>query len=1019
MRPLRLTMAAFGPFAGVEVIDFERLGPAALFLIEGATGAGKTTILDAICFALYDRSTGGERDAKQMRSHFAAPDQLTEVELVFVLGDTRYRIRRVPEQTRPSKRGDGTTTQNAVAELYRLEGEREVPLVARKVSEANAEITRLTGLTVDQFRQVMVLPQGQFRKLLTAESKDRQAILQNLFGTALYSRVAEALKARASELAAQDRELNLKCEALLQSVAVESTADLETASAANASELDGLGKQQLGAQAALQSSTKALAESEQLSDILLKQANVLKQLSQLDAETPQQREREHLLAQLDAAVVLLPVWQARSERLKEQAQAEAEVVQAESLLSASVAAQRDAVAAFDQATAAMAGRDALSARLRDTEQAIPLLAAYNKAESAHRDSQAQLLAAERAEIAAASASTDAEASQLGLVQQLNDARVQAASLEGLEQARAQRERRQQVQKDCEVLRASLNALHEDTVARRAQLAHAQRAFENASQVREQAEGIWTHQQARVLAAGLRSGAACLVCGSTAHPAPANTQGELLAADNIDLDASRTTEQRARESLDNASVQARDADRAEVSAASQLSELESTLAGFSSGDDADLDQNLSAAQSAAAALDGLEASALAAQQHATVAKKAHLAKQAEVQQILRAEAGARAERDQTRAGLGETVPDASALEAERVALARELEVLDTEHRARQNALELANIDTARASTALDAARFALTRLAASADEHTRSWRSAIDASPFADEAAFLATEERLSERESVERACVRYAQARQSVTATVALLEQSVAGRTAPDLEALRRDLVQRRDAAEAIERQLAEARARAEQLERTQRALATHEADRAAVAAAYRVTGSLSQAANGQNPLNLNLQSFVLSVLLDDVLIAAGERLQRMTRGRYHLIRRTGKTHGARQAGLDLDVEDSHTGVPRRADTLSGGESFMAALALALGLSDVVQAYAGGIRLDALFIDEGFGSLDPESLDLAVRALVDLQSSGRLVGVISHVPELAEQIPSRLTVRAGPTGSHAKLIVNPGTDPVS
>ena len=172
----------------------------------------------------------------------------------------------------------------------------------------------------------------------------------------------------------------------------------------------------------------------------------------------------------------------------------------------------------------------------------------------------------------------------------------------------------------------------------------------------------------------------------------------------------------------------------------------------------------------------------------------------------------------------------------------------------------------------------------------------------------------------------------------------------------------------------------------------------------YKLIGTLSQVANGKNPLNMSLQRFVLSVILDEVLIAAGERLGHMSKGRYTLLRRTEVT-GAQKSGLELDVEDAYTGKTRAVSTLSGGVSFIAALSLALGLSAVVQSHSGGIRLDTLFIDEGFGSLDPESLDLAITTLIDLQQAGRMVGVISHVPELKERIDVRVDVVVGRAGS--------------
>ncbi len=216
-----------------------------------------------------------------------------------------------------------------------------------------------------------------------------------------------------------------------------------------------------------------------------------------------------------------------------------------------------------------------------------------------------------------------------------------------------------------------------------------------------------------------------------------------------------------------------------------------------------------------------------------------------------------------------------------------------------------------------------------------------------------------------------------------------------------------RDAAVGDVRVLGERRAA---LERTQHALAQLLAEQAALEAEYAVLGRLARIANGGNAHNLSLQRFVLSVLLDEVLVEAGHRLRLMSRGRYQLSRREEVRDARSKSGLELDVEDAYTGRVRPVATLSGGESFMAALALALGLSDVVQAHSGGIRLDTLFIDEGFGSLDADALDLAIRTLIDLQASGRMVGIISHVPELKQQMDVQIVVVPGASGSHLRLV---------
>jgi exonuclease SbcC len=290
-------------------------------------------------------------------------------------------------------------------------------------------------------------------------------------------------------------------------------------------------------------------------------------------------------------------------------------------------------------------------------------------------------------------------------------------------------------------------------------------------------------------------------------------------------------------------------------------------------------------------------------------------------------------------------------------------------------------------------------------------SRLATSPFADEQEYLAallSEERLNvlktQIASYDAACLR-------LDGALHQLQEQLRGKERPDLE----QFETWRNSAEAEKNQAVESWRQFDKrwslLLDTRKKLQKAVADLAELDRQYAIVGTLSDVASGQTGNKISLQRFVLSVLLDDVLIEASHRLSLMSKGRYQLLRKEDRAKGNKASGLELEVEDAYTGKVRSVATLSGGESFMAALSLALGLSDVVQAYAGGIRLDTLFIDEGFGSLDAESLDLAIRTLVDLQATGRMVGVISHVAELKEQMPLRLDVLAGRDGSHISLVV--------
>jgi exonuclease SbcC len=392
---------------------------------------------------------------------------------------------------------------------------------------------------------------------------------------------------------------------------------------------------------------------------------------------------------------------------------------------------------------------------------------------------------------------------------------------------------------------------------------------------------------------------------------------------------------------------------------------------------------------ASALEVLRGATTDAARAEAEAEAALQARQAQLPEVLRAP-GALAEALRTRsaaaAGLGAGIEAATL----------------GHQQAREN---LARALAQASAAAADVARMAALLQAADMD-----WQERLAASPFADTAAFRTA---LLEPEALRQLQQELRDGENALLLARSAAEESaaaIAGAGRPDLAALEQEEIAARHASEAVIGELHVLGDRRATLEKTQAALEQLLAEQAALEAEYGVLGRLARIANGGNAYNLSLQRFVLSVLLDEVLVEAGHRLRVMSRGRYQLSRREEVRDARSKSGLELDVEDAYTGRVRSVATLSGGESFMAALALALGLSDVVQAHSGGIRLDTLFIDEGFGSLDADALDLAIRTLIDLQASGRMVGIISHVPELKQQMDVQVVVEPGASGSHLRLV---------
>lgn len=901
MKPLVLTMQAFGPFAARERVDFTRLGDRALFLIHGPTGAGKTTLLDALCFALYGDTSGGERDARAMRSDHAPAELETEVELEFALGAERYRVTRKPAQQRPRRRGEGWTQAQPEAQLDRLTAGEWKSLASQPGKVLDA-VRGLLGFDSAQFRQVIVLPQGRFRELLTAGSGEREAILETLFRTRICSELTDALRERARALEAAGRETQTRRETLLDHAGCDSVDALKEQRTQRADEV---AQRQVEEKAARERDTAARQALER-------------------ARAAVQAERERA----DAA-----------QRRQQAAQACEAVAQRK--------AQADAAQAAENARAA--GREALGKRINELEALLPAVTELAQT-LARRDAAARQRDVAGAEHARLDAALVAARKTLQERREERErVQAQAARVEALthrvEQAQAACERQlrlTQLRKDLAGAEARLGEAANAVTAADAALARAQRELDDV-------EHAWSAAQAGLLAAGLRSGAPCPVCGGTDHPAPARASAD--AVSEAALREAREAVRKAAAAREAAMARRHEADK-------QVEGLRAT-AGELARDPADavdpqaLQAELKSAQSAAQRLAEL-ARELPACEHAigeaeAALRKAQTAHQTAEGEVTRADAEAAL----LRRKLPQELNSVPALEAEIARVGSERKALDDALAQAQQAAQQAANELAAARSAEQVAEAALQR-------------------------------------------------------ATQAAQAAAVEG-GAPDLPAVE---AAARAAGEALEAALLatrDAAGRVESADRTLAALADLAAQAGELERQYAVAGRLAEVAGGTNRLNLSFQRFVLATLLDEVLEAASLRLLRMSRSRFELRRVQGLVDGRRAGGLDLEVFDHYTGSSRPAATLSGGEGFLAALSLALGLADVVQSRAGGIQMETLFIDEGFGTLDPEALDFALSTLIDLQQSGRLVGVISHVAELRERMDVRLEVVAGAAGSYVWL----------
>ncbi len=964
MRPLQLELTAFGPFPGRESIDFTRLGESPLFLINGPTGAGKTTLLDAICFVLYGRTTGDEREGAQMRCDLAAADLLTEVTFSFLLGHRRFRLRRLPEQERPKARGEGTTRQSPEAQLHEILADgSENLIVASKVSEATREIEELTGLSVDQFRQVMVLPQGKFRQLLMADSHERENIFSQLFQTRIYKQLEERLKQQAAEIRRQREEQQSRQQGILDGAEVESIEALESERTKLVATVAAAAKEKEAKEADFAQADKALLQGEALAKEF---ARLEKTEEELNLCREAGAEVEKIRTQIDRAeqaAKLTPLFKDRDRCGREAKEANVAVAHVQQR-------QEEAQLELNAATEQHASLPQVKAELKQSTEEESRLKGFQK--------RVEELALARSSHRAATE----KSAQADLLFRFKELAEQFLALHNRDKKRT--EINEQGQR--------INQLAEKE--ERLQLKLSQRE-EQAKRI----ELAWHQGQAALLARELQTGAPCPVCGSTDHPTPARSDADLPNQKKVET--ARAEVRQAAEDLDKGRQQTR-------SAQEQLRDLERELKGLQEGitTSADLNQLREEIVQLQETAKELGYQLPDRNQIQTFDREALQSEREEARSTVTT---AQAQVVRAEAELPETYRQDGALEAATAKSSAMIKALESSIAQIEERYRNSSSTLAAAQSAVTAATTQQQKSEADLTTSRRQTAEALAASRFADETEYTAALLDEGSLEQLNGEVKEHEELLAQLTGACNQLREQLKEASRPDLDVLKEAKRAAREAKDQATEAWRTLDKRLSTLKRTQEQLAKAAAERQSLDAKYAVIGTLSDVANGQTGDKISLQRFVLSVLLDDVLIEASRRLTLMSKGRYQLLRKEERAKGNKASGLELEVEDAYSGKVRPVATLSGGESFMAALSLALGLSDVVQAYAGGIKLDTLFIDEGFGSLDAESLELAIRTLSDLQATGRMIGIISHVAELKEQLALRIDVLADRGGSSIRL----------
>lgn len=931
MKPVRLTISGFGPYADETTLDLASLGEQGIYLITGDTGAGKTTIFDAIIFALYGEASGSNRDASMMRSKYADSETPTFVDLTFLYGGKEYRVRRNPEYLRPKKRGkkaDGAvelTKEKAEAELTMPNG--EVYTGSKAVTE---KVEALIGLSKNQFSQVAMIAQGDFLKLLLAPTTERAKIFRDIFKTGPYLKFQDKLKEKASSFKQEYEDLTKSNQQYVSGIRYGEESEFADAI------------RNLQEKATLYT----MAETEELIGRVIRE--------DLDEKTVYEKRQTETTKRQESVNQALGKAREQKKAAEQKALAEEALLQLEHGLGDLNEAYREEMAKADE-------REMLARSILIEEENLKKYDELDLLLGKTRLLEQKLSSAEKTMMSSAGLEETAERE----IEKLEEERLTLEEVEVLyqktlseqEQCTNRMGKLGQLGRSLKRWKVDQRTLEQSQATYyTANLEYGRRKVEY-----DTMEQAYFNEQAGMLAQQLKSGQPCPVCGSLEHPTPAVLTEH--APDKEMLERQKRLVEEARNDVDRMSQESGQKAGAVETLKKQIcSDAEELLQ--VNGSINEISDTLDEAWAKAELLKKELAERESSLKKKTLRKSEIQKRIPELQRKQKEAAEAKAAAQQ----------QAAAAEAEQKVVKEQIE---------SSRAKLIWADKMQATA------------------HVRSLKQKKTAMDEALERTRKALEEQNRRIEGYR--------------STIKALERQLDQGEVLDVEALE---LENRRLTENVQRDsnvITVLSGRITENQRTLEHLKRQGKELEQVEQQYRMWQNLSQTANGRmggEKQKIMLETYVQMAYFDRILTKANRRLLVMSGGQYELVRRKETDNFQSQSGLEMDVVDHYNGSLRSVKTLSGGESFQASLSLALGLSDEIQESAGGIRLDTMFVDEGFGSLDEEALNQAMKALSDLAEGNRLVGIISHVAELKERIDKQIVVTKEKSGGSRVQILS-------
>mgnify|MGYP001601149450 CR=1 FL=1 len=1046
MRPLKLTMSAFGPYKGEQVIDFTKLKQRNIFLITGPTGAGKTTIFDGISFAIFGKASGSDRDGENLRSDFADENTLTFVELEFELKGKKYSIKRTPKQLKKKSRGEGFTEQKSEVELRYQRG-AETKIISG-VFDVNESINSILGISYDQFRQIIMIPQGEFRELLTADSQKREDILQKIFGTQDYRKIQEILKDMANLLRTQAE-------------------DLKNRRAENIKKIDFCGNLDFKELCEQQNPNIIEIAQQLITSLAQDKENVEKiklVISQADKEIVEKQRRIFSAIENNKSIALRDKIEAEKNLLKTR---EPEFEQRKVVL---VRARKASTIIGLEENFKSRQEKAVNKEKEFRNVGLSFIEVQKKLKIAedkfliekNREDQKNKLVEKKVKLTGYLEKVESleilkkdyqgkevELSKLGNEKQNTKSHIEKLRLEIKTQSAKLEEARvaaslylstnYQLEKQTQTF-DKLKNLNQELLTQEILKSNCKQKFEQKSKEDKQfqrlsiefenKQKLFFKGQAGFMAEALSDGGPCPVCGSINHPKPAQKPEGLVSENDLktikgEMELSDKRYTIANEVYNKLEAQAFAKEELIKSKIVELAkeEVEKII---------DLKQSslkqylVEKCDSSTVLIKSLKQSILVLgekkqyeSQILEILKKKN--KSLEVEELLLEKCDQEyeiifgevkvqkgnldaivSEIPQNVSSLKELTAKVAAVEEELTLMKQNLDRCEQLYSELIKVFERVSSDKTSCEKALKEAKEDIN----GAQVILRAAVTNAGFSSFEDYIGAKLTENKV---DALETSITLFNESLKSAQDRFKAAVIDTNGLKVEDENIFKNELATLITKKEEINEKKENKLFTIKNNTNVSKSISDLSVKLSEKENKYSVIGDLANTSRGFNSEKITFERYVLAAFFDDIIDAANLRLIKMTSSRFELSRILTRTKGNAQSGLELEVFDNYTGKARHVKTLSGGESFKASLAMALGLADVVQSYAGGISLDTIFIDEGFGTLDPESLDGAIECLIELQNSGRLVGIISHVPELKQRIDARLEIEPGKLGSTAKF----------